>query len=419
MMAIKRGEKMDRSVLEAKAMHYLKFLCHQFPNRRVGAEGNRMATRFFAETLAGFGFSIETQDFDCIDWVDRGAHLQTSEAESIEVFSSPYSLACDIRAPLVVVRSLEELMACNTEYSVLLLLGEITQEQLMPKNFPFYNPEHHQQIYRLLESKRPLAILTATSRNPELAGGMYPFPMIEDGDFDIPSGYMKDVDGERLARHSSGAIHLVVDSERISSTGVNVIGRKNAGIAEKLVLCAHIDAKDNTPGALDNGTGVVALMLLAELLQDYVGKFQIELLAFNGEDHYSAQGQKQYLMHEVNRMSDILLAINTDVAGYVEGKSAYSLYGCPDPMAEAIRRAMLGFASLVEGEQWYQSDHSVFIQQGRPAMAITSDQFMQLSTYVTHTPKDDLSLVDYAKIVDVAFALKQVIENLNAVELIP
>ena len=38
---------------------------------------------------------------------------------------------------------------------------------------------------------------------------------------------------------------------------------------------------------------------------------------------------------------------------------------------------------------------------------------MRLSTEVTHTPKDDLDLVDYSKLVDVALAIRDVIERLN------
>jgi aminopeptidase YwaD len=78
-----------------------------------------------------------------------------------------------------------------------------------------------------------------------------------------------------------------------------------------------------------------------------------------------------------------------------------------------IREVMGGYESLQEGEQWFQSDHSVFIQNGRPAVAITSDRFMWLSTEVTHTPKDDLDLVDYSMLVDVSLALRDVIERLN------
>jgi len=408
-----KPHSIDTAQLEEKAAGYLQQLCHQIPNRRVGAEGNRMATQFFAATLAGFGFTVETPAFSCMDWINRGAQLHTLAGDSFKVFSSPYSLPCEVQAPLVVVRSLEELKACQPEDALLLLAGEIAREQLMPKNFPFYNPEQHQEIYSWLERKAPLAIITATSRNPELAGAMYPFPMIEDGDFNIPSVYMKDVDGEILANAEGQETVLSIHSERIPSTGHNVIGRKGPLTSRKIVLCAHIDAKDNTPGALDNGTGVVVLMLLAELLKDYSGELQIELLALNGEDHYSAQGHKDYLHTHQGQFGNILLAINTDVAGYIEGRSAFSLYGCPDPIAEAIRQVMSGFASLSEGEQWYQSDHAVFIQQGCAAAAITSDQFMQLSTEVTHTPKDDLHLVDTGRVVDVAMALKQVIDRLN------
>ena len=372
-----------------------------------------MATRFFADSISEFGFAVDTPAFDCIDWVDHGASLKVVEGASFEVLSSPYSLPCEVRAPLVVARTLDDLIASQPQNSILLLAGEITREQLMPKNFPFYNPEHHQEVFRWLESKAPLAIITATSRNPELAGGMYPFPMIEDGDFDIPSVYMKDVEGDILARAEGQEVMLSIRSERIPATGHNVIGRKGPDTSRKIVLCAHIDAKDNTPGALDNGTGVVVLLLLAELLQDYSGKFQVELLALNGEDHYSAQGHKEYLKSHQGQFGEILLVINTDVAGYIEGQSAYSLYSCPDPIADTIRQAFSNFENLTEGEPWYQSDHAVFVQQGCAAAAITSDQFMQLSTHITHTPKDDLNLVNTAKVVDVALALKRVIDELN------
>ncbi len=406
-------EEFTREQLSEKADQYLKFLCHQLPNRRVGAEGNRLATQFLADTLAGFGMSVQTPEFHCLDWVDRGAHLLTTSGHTFEVFSSPYTLPCNVNAPLVVARTVDELDASQPENAVLLLIGELAQEQLMPKNFPFYNPEHHQQIYQLLERTAPSAIITATAKNPELAGGMYPFPMIEDGDFDIPSVYMKDVDGEKLMRFAGEDVFLSIHSERIPASGHNVIARTEAGRKPRIVLCAHIDAKDNTPGALDNGTGVVVLLLLGEMLQRYSGQIQIELLALNGEDHYSAQGHKAYIKDHQGKFEDIFLAVNTDVAGYFEGPTAYSLYGCPEPVASAIHQVMSKFEGLVEGEQWFQSDHSVFIQQGCPAVAITSERFMELSTHITHTPKDDLNLVNFAKVADVAYALKQVIDKLD------
>ena len=399
---------MDYNLLSQKAQEYLTHLCHRIPNRRVGAEGNRMATAFLAEILGRYGFEVETPEFDCLDWDDRGAHLLAG-SEVFEVFSSPYTLGCRLEAPLAVVRTVEELEAYQGRDEILLLTGEVAKEQIMPKNFPFFNPEEHQRIVGLLEEKSPPALVAATGQNLYLAGGMYPFPLIEDGDFDIPAAYMKDVDGEQLANFAGQEISLTIDSERIPSTGKNVIARKPAGKGPRLVVCAHVDAKDGTPGALDNGTGVVVLMLLAELLEDYTGPLQVELLTMNGEDHYSAQGHKEYLKAALPAIDEILLAINIDGAGLTEEKTAFSLYGCSEETAAAIRRAMSKFESIIEGPQWYQSDHSVFIQNGRPAAAITSNRWLDF----THTPEDDLHQVDYARVAEIALALRAAVDELN------
>ena len=38
-----------------------------------------------------------------------------------------------------------------------------------------------------LEAKKPKAIITATARDLEMVDTGYPFPMFEDGNFEIPS----------------------------------------------------------------------------------------------------------------------------------------------------------------------------------------------------------------------------------------
>ncbi len=391
----------QKSELLPRAEGYLTELCLHIPNRRVGSEGNRQATDYFAQTVASFGFAVDCPEFDCMDWRNGGVRLTTAE-ESFEVFAGPYSLGGQFRAPLAVVSTIEELEATGVAHKIILLAGELTQEQLMPKNFPFYNPDRHRHIIHLLETKRPRAIVAATGRNPELAGGRYPFPLIEDGDFDIPSVYLTAEEGSRLAQYAGQVVSLNIDAERIPATGCNVIARAGQEPGRRLVVCAHIDAKIDTPGAIDNAAGVVVLLLLAELLADYRGKLGLEIVALNREDYYAASGQIQYVSQNAGRFDEIVLAINLDAAGYAQGQTTYSLYNCLPELAAAIHRVLATRPDLVEGEPWYQSDHSIFIQQGRPAMAITSDRLMELSTYVTHTPADRPEIVDCAKLVEIA-----------------
>ncbi len=216
---------MDDTHFLTRASHYLNELCVMIPTRQVGSRGNQQAADYFARILVEFGFNVETPPFDCYDWYD-GAVTLTIDSQLFEAFASPYSLGCQVGAPLVTAATLEQLENVDADQKVLLLYGDLANEQLMPKNFQFYNPPEHQRIYNLLESKAPVAILTATGRNPEMAGAVYPFPMIEDGDFNIPSVYLTAEIGLRIAELSGKMVTLSSPAQRIPSIGWNVIGCK-------------------------------------------------------------------------------------------------------------------------------------------------------------------------------------------------
>jgi aminopeptidase YwaD len=395
-------------VLADKARQYLQRLCEEIPSRRVGSAGNRDATSWFADTLESFGFHVECPTFDCIDWRDGGADLAV-DGDTFDVRVSPYSLGGQARAQLVVVSTADELEAADVENEVVLLRGEIAKEQLMPKNFSFYNPDEHKHIIQLLEAKQPLAIVAATTRNPEVAGAVYPFPLFEDGDFDIPSVYMTEEEGSRLAPYAGHVVALDIRARRTPAEGCNVIGHRGANPQRRVVLFAHIDAKDGTPGATDNATGVVVLALLAELQADYAGDLGIEIVALNGEDYYSAAGEMDYLRRNEGRFQEIVLGINLDGAGYHEGSTAYSTYDCPSEIERCVQQTFSQHADIVEGERWYQSDHGLFLMNQRPALAITSQYFMELLATVAHTPKDHPRIVDPAKLVDIATALSELL----------
>ncbi len=403
---------MTALVLADKARMYVQRLCREIPTRRLGSHSNQLATDFFAETVAAFGFQTTCPPFDCMDWRSDGAQLRVNGA-SFTAAVSPYSLGCHVRGPLLAVATIDELEAVDATSSVLLVRGELTKEPLMPKHFPFYNPSEHQRIIRALEMKKPLAIIAATSRNPELAGALYPFPWIEDGDFDIPSVYMTDDEGARLARYIGNEIRLDIQAERIPATGCNVIARRGTHATCRVVVCAHIDAKEGTPGALDNATGIVVLLLLAQLLAGYSGDVGVELVALNGEDHYANPGEQQYLQMNAGRFDELILGINLDGVGYCHGNTAYSLYDCPPELVGVIQQVFSAQPTMNEGERWYQGDHSLFLMQQRPALALTSERSSELLSTIVHTPQDYPELVDSTKLVASAYALRDLVVQLD------
>lgn len=396
-----------------KSKNYMHKLCVEIPSRRVGSDGNRMATDFFEHVVSSYGFRTESQGFECIDWSQEGARL-TADKTSFEAFVSPYSLGCQVRAPLAVISTVDELERAEISGRIALLCGDIAREQLMPKNFPFYNPDHHRRIINLLETKKPWAIVAATSRDVVMVGSQYPFPLFEDGDFDIPSVYMREEEGHRLASYAGKEASLESRAERIPATGCNVVAFKGADPRHRVVLFAHIDARMGSPGAGDNASGVIVLLLLAELLADYSGDLGIEIVAMNGEDYFSNPGEQRYLALNADRFEEIVLGINLDDVGYYRGNVAYSLYDCPELMAAAIRNTFALYEGLIEGEAWYQGDHGLFLLNQRPALAITSELVAELMAEITHTPKDVPETVEPAKLVKVALALRDLFLHLAA-----
>jgi aminopeptidase YwaD len=398
---------MDQSYI-IKSKTYLETLCSVKPNRRLGSSGNRAATDFFSEKMKSWGYLVDTSPFRCLDYESREPSL-THRNLPFDVKLSPYSLGCDVEAELVIASTVEELEKCDCHNRILLLKGEICAEQLMPKNFVFYNPDHHKKIYRLLEDKQPKAIITATGKNPMMVGNMYPFPLINDGDFDIPSVYCTDIEGEEIAAKAGQLFKLEAQAKRIPTTACNVIARKNPETQNKITICAHIDAVENSPGASDNASGIVVLLLLAEKLKDYQGKHGIELMAFNGEDHYSAGGQMDYLNRYSNSMNQILLAVNIDDVGYIKGKTAFSFYGCPTEIQQKTQATFSKYTNLAEGEQWYQGDHMIFAQNQKPTIAVTSSEVAELMSTITHSPKDTPEIIDYSKLVELSCALESLL----------
>lgn len=404
---------MAHKALYKKSLLYLETFCTEITERCVGSEGNRQATFLLEKELSTSGWETEMAEFDAIDWEENGATL-TSEEKSFDVLVSPYSLGFTGEAELISASDINELENLHAADKIILLRGEIAKEQLMPKNFVFYNPEEHQKIIALLERSGAKAIISATGRNAALAGGVYPFPLIEDGDFNIPSVYMTDKEGDQLLSFIGNNVNLESRSERIPGKGYNVIARKGKKDSARIVVTAHIDAKKGTPGAIDNATGVIVLILLADLLKDYAGERLIEIVALNGEDYYAVPGQMNYIGTNIDSFNTMLLNINIDGAGYKEGPSAFSFYGLPDRVLSATKNVMQHYPGIVEGVQWPQGDHGIFVQYGIPAIAVSSKWFTDNinDQDITHTPKDRIDIVDCNKLVEISYALDSLIRHI-------
>jgi len=383
---------MPESLVSAIERH-LHALVDGHPDRHIGRAGNTAAVNYAESVLIDHGWSVESVVFDALDCVTGPASLAV-DGQPFAVEPGPYSTAADVRGPLLAVDSLAALETAELAGAIVLLHGAIAADQLWPKSFDFIDAPEHRRIYELLERGEPSAVVGATGRGGGMGGGLYPYPLIEDGDFDIPNAYTTDAVGAELAALAGRHAHLAIEAERMAVTGRQLTAARGPAGAPRALVIAHIDSKGGSPGAIDNATGVAALLGVARMLEDYDGPYRVELLPMNGEDYYASSGEHLFVADNDGHWDELLCAINMDAIGARGAGTAVSLYEVDERGRELVSRVVRRHESVSFGEAWYESDHSIVAGHGRPTLALTSTNFRELCQTVTHTPEDTLELVD-------------------------
>lgn len=390
---------------------FLKGLSRERP---VGTKANTELVGIVEQYLCEMGYAIHSLPFDCMTW-SRGVSAIKTDSQSIAVEPSPFSEPFNGNGRLCIVKTLQQLENINCKDNILVLAGDMTRSPLQPKNYPFYYPDEHRVIISLLEKKLPKAILSATGKN--LLNGQNPFPLFEDGNFLIPSGcigeeHLKEID--RLS-HLDVPIHLVIDSYKTKARSRQIIASKRAKkSAGKIIIGAHMDTKYNTPGALDNAAGVAVLLQAAKFLNSSV--YDIDIVPFNSEEFYGANGELMYLKLLDSESKRIELMINIDSPCHKGSETAISFHNLSNAMTSLTNTLIANSSKISKGQEWYAGDHVPFIFRGIPCMVLTSSDLFDGALEYTHTPKDTLDHVDSELLKPTAQFLVDVIDTLSVIE---
>lgn len=385
-------------LIQTNLRKHLIQLCEVIKARPTGSISNQEATTYLETILLQEGLSVTKQALSSIDWHNYSASLTINNL-NCPIVTSNYSTPCNISAPYVCIDNLKALKASLLTNKILVMHGNLYKESLMPKNFPWYNPEEHKEIIRILEEKNPLAIITVSFHDT------LPIPIIEDGDFNIPCAVTSMSELPFLLRHQAEILTLKLNTKRTQTTSYNIIAHYGHG-PKKISFSAHIDTKPNTPGALDNGTGVATLLTIATQLKNIPSPYEIELVFFNGEDSYNCVGESTYVSTYLNS-NDYIFAVNIDGVGLKNSKNTYSFYECSNEFISSIQNIANSFSDLEEIEPWPQGDHMLYAMNGIPTLSMTSSNIFDILDDVIHTEKDTFDLIDFITLENVVnFCLK-------------
>ena len=169
-----------------------------------------------------------------------------------------------------------------------------------------------------------------------------------------------------------------------SATYRNVVGVFNEGAGEKLIIGAHYDSCEDTPGADDNASGVAGLIELGYLLGQQCPEYEIELVGYTLEEPP---------FFRTNMMGSYHHALK--VAKSKQQVSKVPVYSLHAP-------------AKLPGIDF--SDHRNYWPHGFNAVMVTDTAFFRNKNY--HTLNDTSDTLDYDKMAEVVTAVYASLEGL-------
>lgn len=318
--------------------------------RVAGTAAERRAAEYVAGHLRSLGFAVEVDDFPFPYFEARRVSLEVTHP--VRVPLSPRALAYspptagELVAPLVVAgRGLpEDFQAVDVRGKVALVeRGQLTFLQKVEnaaragaRAVVVYNHEPGQVVGTLT---RPSSVPAVTVSR-------------EEG--------LRLVD---LARRGTVVVSLVVDTVLETRKSWNVVASLVGSRAGRVLLGAHVDSVEASPGANDNASGVAASLEAARLLRARPPGWTVEVVAFGAEEG-GLFGSRAYAAGDRSR--GLAAMLNLDMVG-VGPRLLVGNTGADRRVVDAVLDAARQLGLRVEARRMGSSDHVSFEQADVPA----------------------------------------------------
>jgi len=208
------------------------------------------------------------------------------------------------------------------------------------------------------------------------------------------------------------------------TSGRNVLGKIDNGAAHTIIIGAHFDhlgwgdenslfkgEKDIHHGADDNGSGVAAMVILAQRLKKSKLRSNNYLfIGFSGEEK-GLWGSNYFCKNPLTDLSQVNYMLNMDMVGRLDGKSMkLAIFGTgTSPTWDAVVEKQKGKFVLTKDPSGVgPSDHTSFYLQDIPVLHFFTGQHEDY-----HKPSDTAEKLNYAGIVEVVDYLERIIKALD------
>lgn len=164
-----------------------------------------------------------------------------------------------------------------------------------------------------------------------------------------------------MLRTGPVTVRLDVQTVNEERTGHNVVGASGPGL-RKLVVGAHLDSVEGSPGANDNASGVAVVLEAARVLRPERTRVELEFVAFGAEE-LGLYGSQAYVRSE--RIWGVVGMVNLDMVGVGE-RFLVGNTGQDDRLVEITLEVAGRIGIRLERSRLGSSDHVPFEQAGIP-----------------------------------------------------
>jgi hypothetical protein len=392
----------------AKMLADIRALADEIGIRFMGSEADARAAKYLSRRCADIGLEPATMAFPVMGW-----SLREPASLTIDHGEAAWRLEC---YPYVYSASTPDGGATGR------IVPAGRQELFGSKFRPFERPKFRFRKYDIRTNNGTVAGQIVSRDFPVGAlpapWGALPLPRT------MPTVMIGESDGRRLEEiaakgRATATLNIAsqFDPEAISA---NVVGRLAGAdprrAAEKILLMAHFDTQYTGPGAVDNASGVAALLALAAHFADARLDHGLVFALYSGEE-VGFVGARQHLgvLKDTGELGAIRAVLNLDMLAC---NKPNWIHASADFLAqESVRRAAaaVSIAEKYGGLEivtpcWPSGDQDPFDDEGIPCVSFTWKGYKYRHT---HTPEDTPDKVDEKVLAD-SFALaRQVLVNLD------
>jgi len=369
---------------------HLTVLAQDIGVRLAGSTGERQAADYIAGRLRACGAAVEVETFP--------ARERAVDHEAVEIFvdgawrAYPCSLLSNapgtggavLEAPLA-------LIDVHTGYQRR-DLSYLSGKAVVHLGTHIETADH----YRRLMDAKPACLLFVDVRYPGdvvTADGMFPAYLHAYGA--VPTVSVAYQDAWDWHARGATAARLRVAGGMRDSVSQNVVGElpgtdPGAGV---IYVSAHHDTQADSPGADDNGTGVAAVLAVAEALAPRPRRRTLRLVSFGCEEQLSVGSATYVRRHRGDVAARGRFIFNFDSVGSVLGWT-YLVCNGPDGIAAPFVNRFEGVGEYVRvvHDVIPYADHFPFVAAGVPAAWIGRNN-CTAGRFFHHRPDDDLSRV--------------------------